>query len=270
MNLMIGYAGLLSIVQGAFYGTGAYCCAICMVKMNLSFSLSLLAAALFNILLSLPLIWFSIRLRNLFFSLATLSMQIIIFSILYNWTSFTNGPYGIAGIPRPTLFGHRFTSLPEIFILSSIISLLVLLFYFIFHFTPLIRLIKACRDDQLALMTFGKSLIKIKALAIFIAGATSAIAGCLFAVYVSFIDPNSFSLNESILIISIVLIGGLGTVIGSVAGALFYVLLPEALRFIAIPESAAANVRLMIYALILLFMVMFRPRGLLGNYNFEN
>jgi branched-chain amino acid transport system permease protein len=95
------------------------------------------------------------------------------------------------------------------------------------------------------------------------------VAGCLFATYFNYIDPTSFTLDESILIISIVLIGGLGTIKGSIAGALFYVLLPEILRFINIPDSVAANLRMMLYALILILIVMFRPYGFFGKYKFE-
>ncbi len=269
MNLLAGYSGLLSLSQAAFYGIGAYTCAMLMVKLKFSFSLSLVLAIIFNLVASIPVIWFSLRLRNLFFSLATLSWQIIVFALLYNWTSFTNGPFGISGISKPKLFNYRFDSLPAFSLLGGLITGLILVFIIVFHRTPLSRLIQGVRDDQLAIMTLGKSPAKYKALAIAISSGVSAVAGCLFATYFSYIDPTSFTLDESILIISIVLIGGLGTIKGSIAGALVYVLLPEALRFIDIPDAVAANFRMMLYAAILILIVMFRPHGLFGKYKFD-
>jgi branched-chain amino acid transport system permease protein len=226
-------------------------------------------AILFNLFACIPVIWFSIRLRDLFFALSTLAWQIVVFSLLYNWVPLTNGPFGISGIPKPEMFGFRFGSLGAFSLLGGVIMVITLIFFIGLHRTPLSRLFQGVRDDQLAMMTFGKKPGYYKALAILISSGVSAVAGALFATYFSYIDPTSFSLNESILIISIVLIGGLGSVKGSVAGALFYVLLPEALRFVNIPDAVAANLRMMIYALILIILVMYRPHGFFGKYKFE-
>lgn len=269
MNLLAGYSGMLSMTQAAFYGIGAYITALLLTKAGLSFPLSMVGAMAFNLIACIPVIWFSIRLRDLFFALSTLAWQIVMYSLMYNWITVTNGPFGITGIPKPELFGFRFSSLSQFAALGGIITALVFVFFIGLHRTPLSRLFQGVRDDQLAMMTFGKRPAYYNALAIFISSVVSAIAGALFASYFSYIDPTSFTLNESILIISIVLIGGLGTVKGSVAGALFYVLLPELLRFINIPEALAANMRMMIYALILILVVMYRPHGFFGKYQFE-
>lgn len=264
MNLLAGYTGLLSLSQAAFYGTGAYVSALLIKRTDLGFLMSLFVAISFNLVMCLPVIWFSIRLKNLFFSLATLAWQIIVFSILFNWVSVTNGPFGITGIPRPTLLQLRFNTISSFALLGAGITIITMFLFYIFHRSPLSRLIQAVREDELALMTFGKTPNRYKALAIFISGGTSAVAGCLFAVYTGYIDPTVFTLDESILIVSIVLIGGLGSLKGSVAGALFYILLPEVLRFIRIPDTLAANVRMMLYALILILIVLYRPYGFFG------
>jgi len=269
MNLLAGYSGLLSLSQAAFYGIGAYVAALLLIQAGASFTLSLFGAIAFNLIICLPVVWFAIRLRDLFFALATLAWQIIVFAVLYNWTAFTNGPFGITGIPKPELFGLYFSSLPVFAVLGSIITLLVLLFFMGLHKTPLSRFFQGVRDDQLAMMSFGKKPAYFKTLAVVISSGVSAIAGVLFATYFSYIDPTSFTLDESILIISIVLIGGLGTIKGSVAGALFYVLLPELLRFINIPDTIAANLRMMIYATVLILVVIYRPYGFYGKYTFE-
>jgi branched-chain amino acid transport system permease protein len=269
MNLLAGYSGMLSMSQAAFYGIGAYTTALLLTKTDSSFLLSVISAIFFNLIVCIPVILFSIRLRDLFFTLATLAWQIIVFSVMYNWVAVTNGPFGITGIPKPELFGFRFSSLSQFALLSGIITLFVLGFFFRFNRSPIFRLFQAVRDDQLAVMTFGKRPGYYKAVAILFSGGISAIAGSLFATYFNYIDPTSFTLEESILIISIVLIGGLGSIKGSIAGALFYVLLPELLRFINISDAPAANLRMMIYALILIIIVMYRPHGFFGKYKFQ-
>ncbi len=268
MNLLAGYTGLLSLAQTAFYGLGAYITALLLTKAGVSFPVSLAGAVLFNLIACIPVIWFSSRLRDLFFALATIAWQIVVFTILHNWVSVTQGPFGITGIPKPELFGYRLGSLAEFALLGSGITGIILLFFIGFHQTPLSRLLQGVRDDQLAMMTFGKKPEYYKALAVLISSSISAVAGTLFATYSGYIDPSSFTLNESIIIVSMVLIGGLGTVKGSVAGAMFYVLLPEFLRFVQIPDEIGANIRMMIYSLILILLVMFRPHGLFGKYKF--
>ncbi len=269
MNLLAGYSGLLSLAQAAYYGIGAYVSALLLTQAGLSFSLSLLGAICFNLIISFPIIWFASSLRDLYFAIATLAWQIIVSAILYNWQAVTNGPFGIMGIPKPGFGGFVFDSLPSFASFSSLVTLSVLLFFIGLHRTPLSRCFLGVRDDQLAMMSFGKKPSYFKSWAILISSGVSAIAGGLFAVYFSYIDPSSFTLDESILIICMVLVGGLGAIRGSVAGALFYVLLPEVLRFIHIPDSIAANVRMMIYAVLLILVVMYRPYGFFGKYTFE-
>lgn len=269
MNLMAGYSGLLSLAQAAFYGIGAYVATLLLVNVQISFLPAVILAITFNLIASIPVIWFAIKLRDLFFILATLAWQILVFAILYNWVNVTNGPFGITGIPKPKFFGITFSTLPEFALFGGIVTLFTLLFFVGLHRTPLSRFFQGVRDDQLAVMTFGKNPAYYKSIAILISGGVSAIAGALFATYYSYIDPTSFTVDESILIISIVLIGGLGSIKGSVAGAFFYVLLPEALRFLDIPDSLAANLRMMIFSLVLILVVMFRPHGFLGKYQFE-
>lgn len=269
MNLLAGYSGLLSLAQAAFYGTGAYITAMLLVNFGYSFPATFSIVVLVSLLACIPIIVFAIRFRDLFFILATLAWQVIVYSVLYNWVSVTNGPYGISGIPKPVVFGYSFESLNQFALFAGLVCLSVLFFFYALNRSPLVRYLQGVRDDQLAMLTFGKSPSYYKAIAIGISSAISAIAGVLYATYFSFIDPSSFSINESILIISIVLIGGLGTIRGSVAGAFFYVLLPELLKLFNVPDSSASNIRMMVYAFILILMVIYRPYGFFGNYRFE-
>lgn len=269
MNLLAGQSGLLSLCQAAFYGLGAYAAALLMTVEGWGFLQASGAAIAINIMASLPVVWFSIRLRDLFFALATLSWQIIVFAVLYNWVGLTNGPFGVAGIPKPSLGGISLDSLPAFAFFSTFVGAAIVFLYVGFSNTPYARVLRGVRDDQLAAISFGKRPSYYKATAILLSSGTSAIAGVLFASYYSYIDPTSFTLDESILIISIVLIGGLDSVKGAVAGALFYILLPEALRFLPLPDAGAANLRMMIYAMVLILVVMYRPYGFFGKYRFE-
>lgn len=269
MNLLAGQSGLLSLCQAAFYGLGAYAAALLMTVEGWGFLQASGAAIAINIMASLPVVWFSIRLRDLFFALATLSWQIIVFAVLYNWVGLTNGPFGVAGIPKPSLGGISLDSLPAFAFFSTFVGAAIVFLYVGFSNTPYARVLRGVRDDQLAAISFGKRPSYYKATAILLSSGTSAIAGVLFASYYSYIDPTSFTLDESILIISIVLIGGLDSVKGAVAGALFYILLPEALRFLPLPDAGAANLRMMLYAMVLILVVMYRPYGFFGKYRFE-
>ena len=263
MNLLAGFTGLLSLGQAATYGIGAYTFGLLTTAQGWSFLPAALVAVVLAMLLSIPVIICSIRLRGLFFALATLAFQAIVFAILYNWVSVTKGPYGISGVPRPGSF-----DLPGMALFTGFFSVVALLFFLWLRRTPLLRLLQGVRDDQLALMGLGRNPSRYKAIAILLASAFTGLAGALFASYYSYIDPSSFTLDESILILSIVLIGGAGSIIGSVAGAAFYVLLPELLRFLQLPDAAAPHVRMMVYAAVLIAVVLYRPNGFFGTYRF--
>jgi branched-chain amino acid transport system permease protein len=128
--------------------------------------------------------------------------------------------------------------------------------------------LNAIRDDEIAAEALGKDIRRYKII-IFIIGAFFAgIAGSLYAHYMTFIDPSSFTVMESILIVLMVILGGLGTISGSIIGASTLIIFPELLRFIGIPEGIAAPLRQMIYGLLLVILIMKRPQGLVGKYKF--
>ncbi len=130
--------------------------------------------------------------------------------------------------------------------------------------SSLFRMIRATRDDQLGVLSLGKDPAYYRRISILFSGVLAGLAGSLYATYTSYIDPSSFTLDESILILSLVLVGGMGRIIGPVAGAFIYVLLPELLKFLQLPDSVAANMRMVLFGLLLISIVRFRPQGLLG------
>ena len=147
--------------------------------------------------------------------------------------------------------------------------LLVVGFLGIIYRSPFGRTLRAIRDDELAARSLGKRAVSYRVRSVAIASACAAIAGGLYATYIRFIDPTSFTTDESIAMLSMVIVGGTGNFRGPIVGAVLLVLLPEALRFLAIPESIAANLRLIIYGLLLIGMMRLRPQGIAGEYQFD-
>jgi len=269
LNLLVGYTGLLSLCHGAFYGIGAYASTLLMMKAGLGFLPSLLLAMLATALLSLTISIPSLRLRGDYFVLASLGFQTITFAILYNWIGLTEGPYGISNIPRPTVFGIQVNTLVSFTVLSSIAACGCSLLLHTISASPFGRVLKAIREDELATMSLGKNVIRFKVTAFAISAAFTAVAGSLFAGYMRFVDPTSFMLSESVFILSIIIIGGAGNFPGPLLGTLLMIILPEALRFLAIPDSVAANIRQIIYGALIVLIMRYRPSGLFGEYRFK-
>ena len=268
-NLMVGMTNIVSIGQAAFYAVSAYATALCLLYFQWSFFPTLLFVMVINLALSLLIALPTLRLKGDYFILGTLSFQLIIYTILYNWTDVTKGPYGISGIPAPRLLGLEISSKAEFLLLSSLLSGgCVYLFYHLIN-SPFGRVLRALREDETALSSLGRNPVAYKIWAFTLSSMFLGWAGLLFATYISYIDPTSFSLDESIFILAAVLIGGTGNVKGPVAGALFVVLLPELLRFIGLPDSVAATLQQIIYGLVLILVARYRPQGLAGTFHFE-
>jgi branched-chain amino acid transport system permease protein len=268
LNLIVGYTGLLSVTHAAFYGIGAYVTAILLTTIGMNFFLSLIIGVLITALISFLVGIVLSKFRDDYYALGSLGFNVIVFSVLLNWQGLTRGPLGIPGISKPSLFGYNITSGLPFLILSLVLLALVYAASRFITRSSFGRVLKAIREDEEAIKVFGYNTLYYK-LAIFVIGAgMAAIAGSLIASYISFIDPISFTLAESIFILAIIILGGLSNLRGSIFGALFLVLLPELLRFVGMPGDIAAQMRELIYGLILVFLMLYRPQGLLGEYKF--
>lgn len=270
LDLIVGYSGLLSIAHAAFYGIGAYVTALLAIKLHSPFPVNLICAfivcGLLGAVVGIP----SIRVRDDYFAIVTFAFQVITFSILNNLVSFTGGPMGLPGIPQPVIFGLKVSSHLEFFILVSVFVALTLWVTKRIVEAPFGRVLKAIREDEVFAQASGKNIAAYKVLIFVIGAGIASVAGVMYAHYISFIDPTSFTVMESIFIISIVVIGGAGSLWGPVVGAVVLVVLPEILRFIGLPSSVAANVRQIIYGGLLVVFMMWRPQGLLGEYAFRS
>ena len=268
LDLVAGHAGLISLAHAGFFGLGAYSAALLSTNFDLSFTLVTASAVASCVVVSTLVAFASCRLREDYFVISTFALQIAILSILTNWRSLTRGPLGIPGIPPPTLFGYHVNTPTRDAALTFLCYLLVIFLVNRITRSPLGRVLHAIREDELLPQSLGKNTVKFKLLAYGVSAAAAALAGVLYAYHITYIDPSSFTVTESILILSMVVIGGAGTTSGPIVGASILVALPEALRFLGLPIEAAANIREILYGTMLVLMLLVRPRGLVGRYGF--
>jgi len=222
-------------------------------------------AALLAALIAVP----ALRTRGDYFVLATFGLQVIATSLMTNLEGVTGGPMGLPGIPQPTVFGTTLAALWQMLLL--VWALAVVTFWCLCRLVqaPYGRALRAVRADEVFAQAMGKPVLLLKVKAFALAAAIAAAAGGLYAVYITFIDPSSFTVMESIFMLAIVIIGGAGSIRGSALGALVLVGLPEALGFVCLPAGPAANIRQMLYGALLVAAMMWRPQGLLGECTFQ-
>ena len=269
LNLIVGYTGLLSIAHAAFYGIGAYVAALMALKLNSPFLINIICATIISGLLGGLVGIPSLRIKDHYFVIATFAFQVIAFNILNNWVSFTGGPMGLPGIPQPIIFGWKVSSHLNFLLLVGVFAVLTCWICHRIVKSPFGRVLMAIREDEIFTLAAGKNVAVYKVTVFVIGSGMAAIAGALYAHYISFIDPTSFTVMESIFIISIVIIGGAGSLWGPVIGAVVLVTLPELLRFIGLPSSVAANIRQILYGGLLVAFMMWRPQGLVGKFRFR-
>lgn len=262
LNVVIGFTGILNLGHAAFYGIGAYTSALLMLA-GFPFWLSLLAGALlaafFGFLIGMP----CLRLRGDYLAIATLGFGEIIRAVLKNWIAVTRGPLGIPGIPKPFFFTLINTQAKYLILVACVVLLTIVIISRIVH-SPFGRVLRAIREDEVAAQALGKNIATCKLLALIVAAFFAGIAGSLYAHYISFLDPSGFTFIESVLMVSMVVLGGMGNVLGSVLGAVILVFLPEPLRFLHLPSSMVAALRQMLYSLLLILLMLYRPSGLWG------
>lgn len=268
LNLLVGYTGILSVAHAAFYGVGAYVAALMALRFDspflLNIILAVIGAALIGGIVGFP----SLRIKDDYFVIATFAFQIITFSILNNLVNFTGGPLGLPGIPQPSIFGYLITNHWQFLILTLLLAGFTYWTANRIVKAPFGRVLKGLRENEVFAMSAGKNVTSFKIQIFMVSAALASLGGVIYATYITYIDPTSFTVMESIFIISIVIIGGSGSLKGSVVGSIVLVALPEALRFVGLPDSIAANVRQILYGALLVIFMLWRPQGFIGEYSF--
>lgn len=266
LNLLMGFTGLISMAHAGFMAIGAYTTTLLITSLGLNFFLTIplgvLIAGLVSALLALP----SLRVKGEHYIIASFGLQIILYNILLNWVSLTNGPYGFSGIPRPQLFGYTFGTYRSYLVLASLITLVCVFIIWRITRSRFGLVLKGIREDEIAASSLGKNVNRFKVIT-FVAGSSiAAVAGSLYATAIRFIDPFCFTVHDSIFMLAVVIIGGTGNIFGSALGALLLISLPELLKFLQVAETIAAPLRQMIYGALLVVFMRFRPQGLLPEY----
>lgn len=258
LGLITGYAGQTSLGHSAFYAIGAYTSALISSHFGISFFITAPLAALFAALMGLALGLPTLRLSGTYLAITTLGFAEVVRMILLNWESVTNGPLGISRIPRPSIFGVELTIANNglYYLILVLLVLTTVTIYFIVR-SKIGRALMAIRDDELAATMMGIRTTYYKVLAFVVAAFFSGLAGAFYAHMIRFIDPNTFTFDTSILILSIVILGGMGTIKGMFLGSSLLVSFPEVLRFLQ-------EYRFVVYGVILVVMMRFRPQGILG------
>jgi ABC-type branched-subunit amino acid transport system permease subunit/ABC-type branched-subunit amino acid transport system ATPase component len=262
-NLLIGFAGLFAFGHAVFYALGAYVTALAALRLNLPFPVPLVGSVLLTGALGVAVALPSLRISGIYLIITTLALQVIAIDVIINWTSLTGGPTGISAIPPIALFGVSLSG--PILFLPVAFAAAALCFLVARHIgnSPLGRALRAMRENESAAASVGKNIFYMKVSVFGISAALASVAGSLFAYYLTYVGADSFQVSETVLILSMVVVGGTGNLVGSVLGAGILVALPQALAFIDLPAGTAAQLRLLIYGSALILFLVFRPEGLL-------
>lgn len=261
-NFLLGKVGIVYIGHVVFFAIGAYTTVILITIFSFNSYLTILIAILFSIIISSGLGILTIRLSGHYLLLASLGTCEIVNSIINN-SRITGGAEGILinnGINDQNIINYY---------LIIILFVTQILFFLLLNKSPKGRIFRAVRDDEVTALLLGHSINKLKLEAIVISAIWASIAGSLYALYSNYIDPSSFTILESIAIFIVILIGGIGTIRGSLIGSFIMIVFPELLRFLNLPSTLIGPVRQLIIGVILIAIISYKPEGILGEYKLK-
>ena len=265
-NLLIGFAGLFALSHAAFYAFGAYITAILTTKLGLPFPLPLIAGIVFTAgvgaLVALP----ALRISGDYLVIVTLALQIIVLAVIVNSPELTGGTDGIRGVPNLSLFGYSLNSPGRFLIFAAAVAAVCFAVARHLANSPFGRALKAMRENESAAQAVGKNLLTMKVTVFAFAAGLASVAGALFAHYFNYVGPDSFTIEETIYVLAMVILGGTGNLWGAALGAAILVILPELLKFVQMPIDIADKMRLVIYGAMLILILRFRPEGLLPEH----
>ncbi len=258
LNILVGYTGLVSLGQAGFVAIGAYTTAIVTTRFGFNFFTSIILAVILSICVGVIVALPTLRLTGTYLAIITLGFGEIVRTIIIVWEPVTNGPLGIRNIPKPSIFGLQLTlNNGGLYYLSLLLLFLVLIVNIRFYNSKTGRALRSIKRDETASIMMGISTTYYKVLAFVLSAIISAISGAVYSTQLGYIDQNTFTFDMSTMILSIVILGGMGTIRGMVLGSVILVILPEMSR-------SLMDYRFVMYGLILVLMMRFRPQGILG------
>jgi branched-chain amino acid transport system permease protein len=263
-NIQLGYGKLFNLSHIALFGIGAYTSALLTVDAGVPFIVGLfcsgLVAALFGMLIGIP----SLQLRGDYFAIATLGFAEIIRLVVHNEGWLTHGQFGVSGIARPEICGMNFGSYEMVTLLTMVFVLFTYVLMERLIRSPFGRVLKGIRENEIAAMNLGKNTFRFKLQTMVICSFFAGLAGCLYAHYIQYISPKDFGIAPLITVLVMVVLGGTGNNRGAIIGAATLILIPEVLRFSEMPSDIYGPVRQLIIGLLLIFLIIVRPQGLIG------
>jgi len=258
LNISVGLAGLLDLGYIAFYAVGAYTYALLSTRFGISFWLALPIGGLVASGIGFTLGIITLRLRGDYLAIVTLGFIQIVHLILNNWDSLTGGPNGILGIARPSIASFKLNQPIHFYYLILCIAVLTAVVISRLNNSRVGRAWIAMREDEIAAEAMGIDTTRMKCLAFSLGAFWAGIAGVFFAGKFAFVSPESFTFFESVFVLAMVVLGGMGSIPGAIIGAVILIILPEALR-------GFASYRMLIFGAALVAMMVFRPQGLIGS-----
>ena len=261
LNLMLGYAGLVSLGHMAFAGIGAYTAAVLMVDAKLSFWLAALLGTVSAGVAGGAIGAVCLRFRSHFFMIVTLAFGLMLYSVMNNWDDLTRGAAGFPGIPRPAPIGEfSFGPLNHFYYLALSATVLAFAVQWLVVRSTFGRTLMALRQDERLAAARGVNPMLYKTAVFSLGSALAGLGGLLHVSFLRVAAPATFNLAESINSVLVVIVGGAGTLAGPALGALAFVGLPEYLR-------VAAEWRLVVFGALLVLIMLFAPRGLAGLFS---
>ncbi|MYZ41726.1 branched-chain amino acid ABC transporter permease [Schauerella aestuarii] len=266
LNFIMGYAGIFSIAHAIFFGVGAYTAAYFALHASASIFLAIPVAMLIAALISLVLALPALRVRGEYFVAASLGLQVLGVTVFSEWKAITGGLGGVIGIPPPDVFGHEVVDPVAFLALAAACLVIVLVATTALLRSSFGRNLKAIRDSESAAHAFGKNVAVIKTLSVMISSALAAVAGALYAFYMGFINVESFTLETSVLLMAMVIIGGTGTVAGPIVGTVLLMLLPGIFSYMSfLPQTEIGSIQQIAYGLAMVLLMIYRPGGIVGS-----
>ncbi len=257
LNLLTGCTGLFSVGHIAFYGIGAYTAALLATKLHAHFFVSLICAGImamiFGLILGIP----ALRLKGVYLAISTLAFGEITYQVFVNWTAVTNGTRGILGIEPPVILGIKFNNYQKYYYLVLLILVIVVVLIRNLLHSRIGRALFSVREGEIAASALGVNTVMYKVIAFATSSFFAGVAGCLYAYEVHFISPESFIGAESVSVLAMMVVGGIGSIPGSIAGAVVLTIIPEALR-------SVGDIRLVIYGAAIVAIIIFAPKGIGG------
>jgi branched-chain amino acid transport system permease protein len=264
LNLLLSQAGLFSVAHAIFFGIGAYAMGYMTTARGTSWIVGTAAGMVVAAAIAAVVAGVSLRVSEDYFVIVSFGLQVIGLSILLNWDAVTGGINGLAAIPLPQIGSWSPDTTVDFVKLSAVVAILVVGIVALLDRSPYGRVLRASRDDPVATAALGKNPVTYKISAFIIAGSLAALAGSVYAAYRSFISPDDFGIDLSILLVAMIAVGGMGRISGAIAGTVLLELLPELLRRLSLPATAVGPVQQIIFGLLLVAVAMVRPQGLLG------